>query len=554
MKHSRVILYITASLLVSLCFSFSARSEGVALVVGVSDYGSDDSNQTASEFLSIPSLPNAVRDANTIASALETIGFSVTKLENPNKRELLAAIAQFSVDLKEAPESATGIFYFAGHGAQGKPPLERDVDNYLIPIGADLIIESDLESEAVGLSRISSLLVESSPRAAILILDACRDFVLPTSLRSSASTRGLAESRAYPGTLIAYSTAPGKVATDGVPGENGPYARALADELLSSEGSRIEDIFIRVRDKVLIATGDTQIPWENSSLRTIVTIGEAQSDEKIRTTDALKVAIYALNSSNVDLTEEQKDLLRSRIEDAFSATGAIDVVVPSGAGSSADLSLHFNEQSNAGSSEVDLIVAPLITSLDFSYEHVRNALGDGSSRLRATGVAKVNVRVVAVNTGQLQGVFQLEELVSADLAPFVGDGLDHQGFRFDSFEDAFEDASARVFIELIDAISFRLTDRLYDDIFPAEVIQVLDGAIYLSRGSDAGYRQGDRLRVFAKSGETLMHPVTGSVLGIAAKEIGLVEIVETLGEFSIAREVSSSGAIEVGSTVRRTAN
>ncbi|HLA34220.1 MAG TPA: caspase family protein, partial [Rhodocyclaceae bacterium] len=66
------------------------------------------------------------------------------------------------------------------------------------------------------------------------------------------------------GTLIAYATAPGKVAQDGS-GRNGLYTAELL-KALEHPGRRIEDIFKQVRSNVARTTGDLQVPWESSSL------------------------------------------------------------------------------------------------------------------------------------------------------------------------------------------------------------------------------------------------------------------------------------------------
>jgi len=56
----------------------------------------------------------------------------------------------------------------------------------------------------------------------ILIVDACRDDPFGRTFRSS--SRGLAQMDAPKGTIIAYATSPGKVASDGE-GRNSPYTK-----------------------------------------------------------------------------------------------------------------------------------------------------------------------------------------------------------------------------------------------------------------------------------------------------------------------------------------
>ncbi len=250
----------------------------LALVIGVSDYGQNRAAQEAAGFVVPPALANAVRDSALVADSLAAQGFQVVRVTNPDKRAMLAAVNAFGATLSRAGPDAVGVFYFAGHGAQGRPALERDIDNYLIPLGADLVTEVDLDSEALGLSRVSATIQPGVRGAVVLILDACRNFALPTVNRSGLVTRGLAEARAAPGTIIAYATSPGATALDALPGQtNGPYALALSAQVRAAAGTRLEDVFIAVRNKVLEGTRNTQVPWENGSLRRAVVLGIAPS-------------------------------------------------------------------------------------------------------------------------------------------------------------------------------------------------------------------------------------------------------------------------------------
>tara|TARA_A100001037_G_C14698701_1_gene434997 strand:- start:239 stop:586 length:348 start_codon:yes stop_codon:yes gene_type:complete len=98
-------------------------------------------------------------------------------------------------------------------------------------------------------------------RVNFIILDACRNNPLPRSVRSE--TRGLARMNSPKGSLIAYATSPGGVAVDG-DGDNSPYTLALTAAMM--EGDPVERMFRKVRNKVMEATKEMQIPWEASSL------------------------------------------------------------------------------------------------------------------------------------------------------------------------------------------------------------------------------------------------------------------------------------------------
>jgi Caspase domain len=95
-----------------------------------------------------------------------------------------------------------------------------------------------------------------------VILDACRNNPFARSFRNS--TVGLAPMQAPAGTLLAYATAPGEVASDGA-GENGLYTQHLLQNM-RIPGLKIEDVFKNVRASVRQESAGRQTPWENTSL------------------------------------------------------------------------------------------------------------------------------------------------------------------------------------------------------------------------------------------------------------------------------------------------
>ena len=134
--------------------------------------------------------------------------------------------------------------------------------NYLIPIGARIESEADVEYEAVDAGRVLAQMDEAENSLNIIILDACRDNPFARSFRSSA--RGLAKMDAPTGSILAYATAPGSIASDG-PVRNGLYTSALLKHM-KTPGTKIEDVFKQIRIDVVSASGEKQVPWEASSL------------------------------------------------------------------------------------------------------------------------------------------------------------------------------------------------------------------------------------------------------------------------------------------------
>lgn len=219
-----------------------ARQERrVALVIGNGDYEQGR-------------LHNPVNDARAIAQALRRAGFEVIAKENADRGAMYEAINAFGDRLKET--NGVGLFYFSGHGlqVQGK--------NFMMPLRARITSERMVETEAVDVNRVLGEMDAAQARVNIVVLDACRHNPYARSFRSI--SRGLAQIDAPRGTLIAYATAPGKVAEDGT-GQNSPYTAALVKHL-AEPGLPIETVFKRVRVDVLNQTGNRQEPWEASSL------------------------------------------------------------------------------------------------------------------------------------------------------------------------------------------------------------------------------------------------------------------------------------------------
>lgn len=221
----------------------NASAPRLALVLGNSEY----------EF---GRLKNPTNDAALIAESLRGVGFEVFEYLDADQRAMKRAIVGFGRALGDAGENAVGLVYYAGHGVQ------YGGENYMIPVGAQIEDEIDVDIEGIRASTLLAALDRAGNRLNIVILDACRNNPFAASSRSAA--QGLARMDAPSGTLLAYSTSPGNVAVDGA-GRNSPYTQALA-RAIREPGTKVEDVFKRVRIAVMERTNDKQVPWESSSL------------------------------------------------------------------------------------------------------------------------------------------------------------------------------------------------------------------------------------------------------------------------------------------------
>ncbi|MBV6409554.1 MAG: caspase family protein [Burkholderiales bacterium] len=198
-------------------------------------------------------LKNPANDAGAIGELLKNLGFNVISQFDGGKTVMENAIRGYGELL--AKSKGVGLFYFAGHG------LQVSWRNFLVPVDANLGSADDIPRQTVDLAALLGGIGKAGNPMNIVILDACRDNPFGGDLKSG---RGLSQMDAPIGTLLAYATAPGNVASDGT-GANGLYTENLLREIRTPE-AKIEDVFKRVRLAVRRASQGQQIPWESTSL------------------------------------------------------------------------------------------------------------------------------------------------------------------------------------------------------------------------------------------------------------------------------------------------
>ena len=237
------ILLITSLCLGQPAFAQQAR---VALVIGNGAYEK------------VPELPNPARDAADIGRALERLDFRVTQVKNATAQDMRKAVVEFG---RSAEGADLAVVFYAGHG------MEVGGENWLIPIGAELRSDTDIESEAISLRSVT-LQVSKARKLGLVILDACRNNPFAAKMKRSMSTRavvrGLAPTEPSDNVLIAYAARDGTTASDG-DGRNSPFTASLLRHI-ETPGLEISFLFRRVRDDVMAATKREQQPFVYGSL------------------------------------------------------------------------------------------------------------------------------------------------------------------------------------------------------------------------------------------------------------------------------------------------
>ncbi|MBP7431739.1 MAG: SUMF1/EgtB/PvdO family nonheme iron enzyme [Candidatus Hydrogenedentes bacterium] len=199
-------------------------------------------------------LLNPVNDATAVSEALRDVGFDVALHTDCTHEQMEESVRVFGERIRGA---GAALFYFAGHG------MQVEGQNYLVPVDARIEAENEAKFRCLNAGLVLAKMENAGAAVNLIILDACRNDPFARRFRSAA--QGLASMDAARGTLIAYATAPGQVAQDTGAGEHSVYTGSLL-RYLCEPGLRVEDVFKRVRAEVMAATGDKQVPWENTSL------------------------------------------------------------------------------------------------------------------------------------------------------------------------------------------------------------------------------------------------------------------------------------------------
>jgi uncharacterized caspase-like protein len=211
----------------------------VALVIGNGRYN-------------IGSLKNPENDAQATRNALKGLGFEVDFYTNLDQKGMIQHIFDFFHH--KASKSELRLIYFAGHGVQ------FEGHNYLIPTDANLGLPSEIPHTGFMLDELRRSLDGLQQGASIVILDTCRVTLCAIGqCRGLMSSLGLSNERKSSGTLIAYSTGPGQLASDGMQNEHSLYTQVLLENI-STPGLPVEKLFRKLTEEVFQRSGGLQKP------------------------------------------------------------------------------------------------------------------------------------------------------------------------------------------------------------------------------------------------------------------------------------------------------
>lgn len=259
------------------------------------------------------------------------------------------------------------------------------------------------------------------------------------------------------------------------------------------------------------------------------------------------------------VAEELRESLRARIEEGLAATKvfAIETRLETEANAIIDEAAYV---SRAKSKSIDLIVFTVVDTLT-CYEEARPITAmPGKYNRKSKCDAIVRVRVVSPITGELRTSFELDENLEKGMGvvdqielAHISNQVNHpNNERANQYRyPVTMGAQTREFVELAQLLSSSLANRVYEDAYPPEVIEIVADQLYISRGWRGGFNVGDVMTVQSKTGKPLFHPVTKKKIGEATVKLGAVELIESYDDYSVGIFQGDINEVEKGAVVRR---
>jgi tetratricopeptide (TPR) repeat protein len=203
-------------------------------------------------------LDNPARDAKLVASALHEVGFQSVTLSNDLSRDKFFEVLRAFAD--EAERADWAVIYYAGHG------FEIGGVNYLVPVDAKLVVDTDAEKEAVALEQVIAS-VGGARKLRLVMLDACRDNPFAATMQHTIALKlvdkGFSDIEPSAGFMVVYAAKHGETALDGE-GTDSPFAVAVARDVREPR-VEVRKLFDIVRDDVWAATKHAQQPFTYGS-------------------------------------------------------------------------------------------------------------------------------------------------------------------------------------------------------------------------------------------------------------------------------------------------
>jgi uncharacterized caspase-like protein len=262
----------------------AGAEERFALLIGNQSYNAN-----------VGALVNPREDVDLIAEKLLGLGFTVKVFKDAGYKTMDIEINRHIDNVRRAGDGAISFIYYSGHGA-AKPDTSV---NYLIPIDAPNADDEDLWAYSLNLNEIIEALRTNAPAAKhYVVFDACRnELKLTRKNRRGLTDKGFAPIAHTQGVMIAFSTEPGKAASDSGTG-GGIYAKTLSDEIVKP-GVEAVTMFRNVALRVKVEIG--QDPWIQTS--TLGKVYFAASPEEAQSREAADAWAAVKDTESISILE-----------------------------------------------------------------------------------------------------------------------------------------------------------------------------------------------------------------------------------------------------------
>jgi hypothetical protein len=272
---------------------------------------------------------------------------------------------------------ALAVFYYSGHGIQHRGQDERQTYNYIVP--ADVNLDQGVDAIARASINVDRDVIgrDSLPNdgTAVLIFDACRNDPSQPKDRSG----GFNQVDPPPGTIITFSTAPGKYAIAPKSSEeNSIYTRVLVQELQKANA----DISIKdFLDSVKFEVRRYMEQSEEQFLRTHAQDPEVAANLKLRMSFALEKVPEPVNEAEqkawAAIEREIVPAERIKLLKEFTATFKDSRFLQA-----AQVQLERAELSVAATQRTRVQIERGVGDADFQSDHAKALDGDKDAAFR----------------------------------------------------------------------------------------------------------------------------------------------------------------------------
>ena len=265
-------------------------------------------------------LPNALNDAEDMATQLRALGFEVILKNNLSKKAMEDAIIDFTSRLKNY---SVALFYYAGHGF-----MSSHKENYLMSIEVRTNFdEAFAKNSSVSMETLMESMERASSPTKLLFVDACSNNPFRSWGRSD--QKGLGAVTVPEGMVAFFAASPGQEASENTGRRNGLFTQELLQQL-RKPNLELTELIRNTRNRVKQQV-NTQIPYRVGDLSDVFYF-QATEDEPKPEPEKPVVVVRKEEPAPVrpEPVKPKNDLLPYEPEMVFVAGGSFDMGSNSG--------------------------------------------------------------------------------------------------------------------------------------------------------------------------------------------------------------------------------